>query len=174
LGVGAIAAIVCGHLALSSIGKARGALGGRGMAITGLVMGYASVLLVGVWFLASLSMAAVGKMGEKGQITKGIQDARQTVIAVRLYAADRGGRYPATLDELVTTEILEQDVLDKLQSFKPAGWQGDPGFDYRGANMNDASDGGMILLISRCRDARGNQVVVTNDTAVELMIAPSP
>ena len=174
LGVGAIAAIVCGHMALSSIGKARGGLGGRGMAVTGLVMGYASILLVVIPILASLSMAAISKMGERGQITKGIADARQTALGIRLYAADKGGKYPATLDELVSADVLEREVLDKLQSFKPTGWQGEPGYEYRGAAMTDSSDGEMILLISKCQDAKGKRVVVTNDTSVELRIPPSP
>jgi hypothetical protein len=173
LGVGAIATIICGHMALSSIGKARGGLGGRGMAVTGLVMGYVSILLV-VPVLASLSMGAIAKMGEKGQVLKGMADARQTALAIRVYAADKAGKYPATLDELVTAGALEREVLDKLQSFKPTGWQGEPGFEYRGANMNDSSPGDMILLIGRCQDAKGKGIVVTNDTSVELKIPPSP
>jgi hypothetical protein len=161
-------------MALTSIGKARGALGGRGMALTGLIMGYASVLLVGVSILASMSMATIGKMSEKGQIIKGIADARQTALGLRRYAVDKGGKYPPTLEDLVSAGSLERDVLDKLQSFKPAGWQNEPGFEYRGAGMTDSSDGGMILLISKCQDAKGKRVVVTNDTSVELKIPPSP
>jgi hypothetical protein len=174
LGLGAVAAIICGHMALTTIGKARGALGGRGMALAGLIMGYASVLLVGVSILASLSMATIGKMGEKGQVVKGIADARQTALGIRQYAADRQGKYPASLEELVIVGALQPEVLAKLQSFKPSGWQNEAGFEYRGANMKDSSPGDMVLLISRCQDARGKRVVVTNDTAVELRMPPSP
>jgi hypothetical protein len=173
-GLTAIPAIVCGHLALSNIGKSGGTLGGRGMAVTGLVMGYTSVLLVGVAILSSLSMGAIAKMGEKGQVIQGISTARQTVLGVKVYAADKQGKYPATLEELVTGGNLEQQVLDKLQSFKPTGWQGESGFEYRGAAMTDSSEANTVLLISRCQDARGKRVVATNDMLVELKALSSP
>lgn len=173
-GVTAITAIVCGHLALSNIGKSGGALGGRGMAISGLVMGYASILLIVLAIFSSLFMSAFAKMGQKGQIIQGIDTARQTVIGLRLYAADKEGKYPAALEELVTAGKLEQQVLDKLQSFKPTGWQGESGFEYRGATITDSSEPTLVLLISRCQDVKGKRVVATNDTAVELKVSPSP
>lgn len=52
------------------------------------------VVITIIAILASLSMAAIGKMGERGQITKAIANCRQIIIAIRLYAADEGGRYP--------------------------------------------------------------------------------
>lgn len=174
LGLGAIAAIICGHMALASIRKAHGALGGRGLAVTGLVMGYLSVALVVVAVLASLSTGAINKMGETRQITKGMNDARQLALGIRLYAADHGGSYPPTLDDLVASGAIEREVLDKAQSFRPAGWLGEPGFEYHGASMNDADPGSKLLLESRCHDANGKSIVVTNDTSVELARPPAP
>jgi signal transduction histidine kinase len=89
------------------------------MAVTGLVMAYASIALVGVTILSvlsSLSISTIGKMEEKGRIVRGINDARQVVVAIKLYAADKGGKYPGTLEELVTAGMLEQQAVDKLQS----------------------------------------------------------
>lgn len=171
-GITAIPAIVCGHIALSNIAKAGGGLGGRGMAITGLVMGYANLVVGFIALAASLAVPMVAKMGEKGQVIRGINDARQTMLAVRTYAADKEGKYPADLNELVAKGTLQQDVLDRLESFKPSGWTGDPGFEYRGASMTDSSDGSAVVLISRCQDAKGKRVVVTNDTSVELKSSP--
>ena len=42
--VGAIGAVVCGHIARRDIRAARGALGGDGLAVTGLVLGYAHLV----------------------------------------------------------------------------------------------------------------------------------
>src|SRR5215472_2373676 len=44
----AVAAIILGHLSLAEIGKSAGRLAGRGMAIVGLVLGYAGVLFIPV------------------------------------------------------------------------------------------------------------------------------
>ena len=44
--LGAIGAIVCGHMARRDIRASRGALGGDGMAVTGLVLGYAHLVVM--------------------------------------------------------------------------------------------------------------------------------
>jgi hypothetical protein len=175
LGLGAIAAIACGHMALTKIGKAGGILGGRGIAVTGLIMGYVSILLIGVGaILASLSTASIGKMAERGQAVKGINVARQLSVAVKLHAAGKQGMYPATLEELVATGALTQEGLDEARSFKVATWQGVPGFEYRGAGMSDSDPGDKVLFISNAQDAKGKRIVGRNDGSVELMVPPSP
>ncbi len=52
-----IAAIVLGHMSLSRLGKTPG-LGGRGLALTGLVLGYVSLVANIVWlfFMGGMSM----------------------------------------------------------------------------------------------------------------------
>jgi hypothetical protein len=44
--VGAIIAVITGHLAKKEIGKSDGALGGDGMATIGLVLGYSQLALI--------------------------------------------------------------------------------------------------------------------------------
>jgi hypothetical protein len=53
--------------------------------VTGSILALLFLVLLGTAF---------GRMGEKGQITKSIANCRQIIIAIRLYAADEGGRYP--------------------------------------------------------------------------------
>jgi hypothetical protein len=43
-----IPAVICGHIALSRINRSSGALGGQGLAIAGLVTGYAGILVFGL------------------------------------------------------------------------------------------------------------------------------
>jgi hypothetical protein len=53
-----IPAVICGHLALKQINNSALPMGGRGMAICGLVMGYIQIIscLVGiVWFVFAIS-----------------------------------------------------------------------------------------------------------------------
>lgn len=51
--LGAVGAVVCGHMARRDIRASRGALGGDGLAIGGLVLGYAHLVLwiIGIAFV---------------------------------------------------------------------------------------------------------------------------
>lgn len=171
----AIPGIICGHLALSRIRQSGGSMGGRGMALAGLIMSYIAPVVMITAILASVSMGAIGKVSEKGAVTKGINMGRQVALAAKLYAADHEGRYPATLDELVSSGALDdQGFLLKLASFKPAGWQGSPGFEYRGVGMKDSDPGDKVLLISNCQDRKEQRIVVTNDGVAQLQKPASP
>lgn len=51
-----IPAIICGHIALSQINQANGQIGGKGMAIAGLILGYLSILgTIGLFILGAIS-----------------------------------------------------------------------------------------------------------------------
>lgn len=54
-----IPAIICGHVSRSKIEASRGALGGGGLAIAGLVMGYISIALLalGLMWIAVMGAA---------------------------------------------------------------------------------------------------------------------
>jgi hypothetical protein len=57
IGLAAIPAIMCGHMALSQIKKSTVPMGGRGMAIAGLITGYLAVSLLFLSILASALFA---------------------------------------------------------------------------------------------------------------------
>jgi len=59
-GLASIAAIVTGHMAKKEIKESMGQLGGDGMAVAGLVMGYASVAIFLCVCLAMAGMMAFG------------------------------------------------------------------------------------------------------------------
>ena len=168
LGVGAIATIVCGHLALSSIGKSRGTLGGKGMALAGLIMGYVSVVTLVVAVAAPLVTAGFSRMGEKGIVIKANKSAFRVMTAMRLYAVDNGGNFPESLERLVSENLIEKEEMEELQRFKPQGWSGEAGFEYRGAGMTDQTAGNKIVMLSRCWDAKNRRIKGTADGAVEL------
>ena len=48
-------AIVLGHMALAQIKRSRGAEDGRGLAIAGMVIGYASVVLIALMMVALMT-----------------------------------------------------------------------------------------------------------------------
>lgn len=57
-GFGAVAAVVTGHISLAQIKRSGQA--GRGLAVTGVVLGYAVVAL---WILSSIGIVALGILG---------------------------------------------------------------------------------------------------------------
>jgi hypothetical protein len=89
-----------------------------------------------------------------------------------LYAADNGGKYPATLDELGATGKITAEALEQARNFKPDKWLGEAGFEFLGADLNDSTEGGKPLVKSRCWDSRGRRIVGTNDTSVALYKEP--
>ncbi len=77
------AAIICGHIALSKIKKSSGQIGGAGMAIAGLILGYLSLALIALWVITIVTVGA-------GAWKKGSERAQcimnQQVISAQLEA----------------------------------------------------------------------------------------
>jgi type II secretory pathway pseudopilin PulG len=89
-----IPAIVLGVLAIKKIGKSNGALGGRGMAIAGLVLGSVGTMITGIAILAGLAVPSFNAVKEKGRMMQAATNARMIVIAMKTYAGDHAGQYP--------------------------------------------------------------------------------
>ena len=129
------------------------------------------VVITIIAILASLSMAAIGRMGEKGQITKAIANCRQIIIAIRLYAADEGGRYPdqdssnpASTSNVAFRNLIKAGALEDekifgcgVSKFVPDGNIGSaPEYEeavksgechwMMTAELNDSSPGGLPLV----------------------------
>lgn len=129
------------------------------------------VVITIIAILASLSVAAIGKMQEKGQITKSIANCRQIILAIRLYAADEGGRYPdqdntspATTSNVAFRNMIKSGSLEDekifgcgVSKYNPDGNVGTaPQYDeaVKGgenhwmmtADLNDSAPGGMPLV----------------------------
>jgi general secretion pathway protein G len=86
-------AVICGHLSLSKIKKASGTIGGRGLAIAGLITGYIGLavgtLIIGVFLAAAIYNLDVAK----GTRTKAdIQSIRTSLLAYN----GMNGFYPTT------------------------------------------------------------------------------
>jgi hypothetical protein len=133
----------------------------------------AALVLLGVGIISTLSVGAYGNMREKKNLAQGLVTAQQLSEAVRLHHADNAGKYPSTLDELVSSGKIPRAALDQAKAFKPAGWEGEPGFEYFGAELNNGPDAGKPLLRSRCWKPGGTRILVKNDGSVELEKASS-
>ncbi len=59
--IGAIVAIIAGHMARNEIARSNGQLGGRGMATAGLILGYVqfALLVLAICAIAAIAMLAI-------------------------------------------------------------------------------------------------------------------
>ena len=168
LGLTSIPAVITGHMALSRIRKSLGALEGKGLAIGGLVTGY---LGLGLFLLIVLAMMAVpifGSMQHKASQAKAMNNARQLVLGMKQYASDHDGSLPPSLEALYDEKILEDRRLLEYPISKTSPDHGQ-GWEYCGAGMKDASDGKVIVLISRKADRTHQKVAAHLDGTVEIL-----
>ena len=137
-GLTAIPAVICGHLALSHIGKSAGRLTGSGMAIGGLVTGYLSSLLFvicGVAVLAGMALPVVGAVKDNARQAQAVSQLKSIGAVCRLYAEDNGGKFPAKLEDLVPKYLDGKILINPLA--EPGG---DRSFQYFGGSTADPAD----------------------------------
>lgn len=170
-----IAAIICGHLARTEIRRSNGTLAGDGLALTGLITGYITliglVLLIAVAFaflffgLAMMPWAA--RFVPKSFEMDGLNNGRQIATACRAYAVDHGGAFPADLEDLVPKYVPDHSVFEcRLSGNVEAGK-----FEYLGGR--DTDPGRNVLFYSTSQNAEGKRIVGRVDGSVKLERLPS-
>lgn len=140
--LGAIPAIILGSLALRNIGQSGGTLGGRGLAISGIVTGSIGIF-TGMFFaaiLASVTMPAFTRTQDRAQQIREQSNLKQLWLGCRSYASDfEDGSFPETLAAL-EPDYLEAGFLASISADRDE-------YLYR-AGLSDASPGEEPLLAS--------------------------
>ena len=155
-GLTAIPAVICGHIALSQIGKSAGRLAGSGMAIGGLVTGYLTTLLLlisTIAVLAGMALPVFGEVKDRGDLTKALSNAKQIGIACRIYATDNDGKFPPKLEDLVPDYLPDDSILACQYPYpaKPTA------YEYFGGSEKD--DPKKILISSPAVEGKGRVFV---------------
>jgi type II secretory pathway pseudopilin PulG len=88
-GIGALAGLVCGLVALVRINRSGGRLTGRGLAIAGLLV---SALMVPI--SAGLLLPALAKAKSQAQTTASVNHLKQLGLAARMYSTDHADSFP--------------------------------------------------------------------------------
>ncbi|MEZ5305010.1 MAG: DUF4190 domain-containing protein [Verrucomicrobiales bacterium] len=134
-----IPAIILGHMGFGRSKRRNGA--GGGMAITGLILGYLSLLIgvtiTGIALLASFSVPVYGKITERAKETKALAHGKQLSLDVFNYSIDHGGDLPPSLDVFreQAHSPLAKETYEKLQHY--AGLEGDLFTLVASGNMRD-------------------------------------
>jgi hypothetical protein len=174
--IASIPGVVCGHMALGKIKRAAGTLGGRGLAIGGLVTGYLGIVIcLAIAAVIAIAVTAVVKSAGpfKQQVTSGIEtfaavaSATQIHASCTAYAAANDGKFPPTLEALVPTYLSDaEDLETKVGDEDERG-----GFQYFGGTTSDPPD--RVLFQSWGTLPNGHRVVAYVDGRIEVEETPA-
>ncbi len=104
-----IVAIVLGIIGISQTSDPK--VGGRGLAIGGLVTGILATLIVPVMAI-SILLPSLNRARETANRVKCASNMRQIGLATILYAdSEPGGAFPPSFDELLLTQDITADVF---------------------------------------------------------------
>ena len=120
----AVGAVIAGHLAIHKIRHANRELGGHRLAVTGLIMGYVSIVMFSVLMLAGflfwpkLSPLIKGRIAEfqEYQPRKAMRKASELYRLCERYAREHNGAYPENWDDLEKGYSNVLDMKDWLGS----------------------------------------------------------
>lgn len=112
--VGTIPACVFGIIAIVRINASQGRLQGRGLAITGMVLGGMGFFIVPV--LAAMVLPVYKKAVERAKIVNQEFDISMLHMACKGYAADHDGKFPPELQDVHPDYLVEASTLKTMSS----------------------------------------------------------
>ena len=133
-------AIIMGHSALGKIGRSGGALGGKGLALTGVILGYLSIpLTVVIVILVGMVSGGFNETGREIKTKSKLQVINASLTAYRI----RANHFPSELQGLKAL-VERPTTAPEPRSWEPSfmtlpkdGW--DQEFVYRYPGSKDPS-----------------------------------
>ncbi|MCE9610923.1 MAG: GYF domain-containing protein [Chthoniobacter sp.] len=143
-----IAAIICGYKARSMAKKSFGTIGGNGMALAGIIMGYAGAAAVLLGVVAALLLPVFAGAKANARDEQALNSGKLIGIACRMYAFDHDGAFPPNL------QVLSPKYLPNPQIAL--------GFDYfPGQHEDDSREN--VIVFSKLMNRKNQRVVVHAD-----------
>ena len=99
--LGAIPAVICGHVAKAKIRRDPDHLAGEGLALAGLILGYVQIALFPL--LVALAIPAFVQMKQRAQVS-GTQATLASVSRALGHYITETDRFPASLDSLLEND----------------------------------------------------------------------
>ena len=97
----AIAAIILGHISLSDIRNSAGRIGGKGIAIAGLVLGYLGLTILPIMIVAAIAIPNLLHARVTANEASAVGSLRSVNTAAIVYATRFENGFPSSLDVLV-------------------------------------------------------------------------
>jgi type II secretory pathway pseudopilin PulG len=95
-----IAAIILGHISLSDIRKSAGRVGGKGIAITGLVLGYLGLTIIPIMIVAAIAIPNLLRARMAANEASAVGSLRSINTAAMVYASKFENGFPSRLEAL--------------------------------------------------------------------------
>jgi type IV pilus assembly protein PilA len=95
-----IAAIILGHLSLSEIRNSAGRIGGRGIATTGLVLGYLGLTIIPIMIVAAIAIPNLLRARMAANEASAVGSLRSVNTAAMVYASKFENGFPSSLEVL--------------------------------------------------------------------------
>jgi hypothetical protein len=121
-------AVITGHMALGRVRRSPAQYGGKGLAIAGLALGYASVLLTLI--IMALLLPALAQAKSRATSVACMNNLKQIGLGARIYASDNNDTLPKDFlsmsNELNTPRILwcpadtSKSRVDSWAAYSPA------------------------------------------------------
>ena len=163
----AIPAVICGHMARAAIAREPQRLKGEGIALGGLITGYINIALavLVIPMMFAIAVPSFLKARDRSIGVAATNNARAIAIGCAEYATAHGGKYPATLDELVPQYVADAKTLTV-----PTVSANENSFDYQLAGVTKPRQD-QIVVISQWKSKEGQHVVAHVDGSAELEAA---
>jgi hypothetical protein len=158
----AIPAVIYGHISLNEIRESRGSLTGRGLAITGMVVGYVCLCVIPILLAVIAVPVFVGV--KTGMLeTRSMNQAKQISAACHSYAADNDGEFPPSLITLVPKYLPDRSL------FSSPIYPADPdGYTYH-SGLNADSPPSTVLIEDKYAPAKRVRVIVMVDGSCKVV-----
>jgi type IV pilus assembly protein PilA len=137
-----IAAIILGHISLSEIRKSAGRIGGQGIAITGLVLGYLGIVIIPfILIVAAIAIPNLLRARMAANEASAVGSLRTINIAAVQYAAGYENGFPSSFEVFGRGERLVGDCnhAGLIDRWLAAGQKSGYIFTYTPQFPNDAS-----------------------------------
>ncbi|CAN5803337.1 hypothetical protein BH11VER1_BH11VER1_02800 [soil metagenome] len=173
--IGAFAFImIFGHRALRQIDQSEGKLRGKGLAMSGIIMGYFLFILLTPTTVA-IAVPSMNKISVPVINVEGVEKARsvskaQTLLTACLqYASKNGGVFPENLQKLVDENYVKSNrvLIDPFSHETPKA-----NYEYLGEGMKDSDPADAVVLRSQPKKS-GRRVVARRDGSVTFSAQPA-
>lgn len=181
VGLAAIPAVICGHIALGNIKKSAGTQTGGGMAIAGLIMGYLGVLILSLAMLSGLAAPLVIRQRKKANQAEAMNNARSFGVALYEFKTEYG-RFPDETTAVMVAETTETRKIsgsssnDRFRQLIHSGISGSETPFYANVSGTRKPDGLIAgddaIAPGECGFAYVENVVTTDEIARPLAMAP--
>ena len=111
IGTTGLLGVIFGHVSLARIKRAPNVMGGRGLAIAGLVVGYVSMIVAIFMFLAAGAIAAMRGVGDQAKLQQAKSDCATLANSLSMYKLN-AGTYPTAQQGL--RALVEKPVSNPV------------------------------------------------------------